>query len=75
MSHLKEKNLIHGLLPFRSNLHLRKLGDGRGNVFMILYLLFCLSLHYFYGYATFQNDEGAPLMSVSANTCLELATD
>jgi hypothetical protein len=56
-------------------MHLKKLGDGRGNVFMILYLLFCLSLHYFYGYATFQNDEGAPLMSVSANTCLELDMD
>ena len=42
---------------------------------MILYLMFCLSLYYFYGYATFQNDEGAPLMSVTANTWLELAMD
>ena len=66
-----KKNLVCGLLPFRLNLHLRKL-DGRGNDFMILYLLFCLSLYYVYGYATFQNDEGIPLMSVTANTCLEL---
>ena len=35
MSHLREKNLVCGLLPSRfCSLHLRKLRDGGGNVFM-----------------------------------------
>ena len=40
---------------------------------MILYLLFCLSLYY--GYTTFHNNEGAPLMLVTGNTCWGLHLD
>ena len=70
MSHLRKKDLVPGLLPSRfCSLHLRKLGDGGGNVFMILYLLLCLCIIIlYYGYATFHNDEGAPLMLVRGNT-------
>ena len=40
---LKRKKLSSGLLPSRfCSLHLRKLRDGGGNVFMILYLWFYL---------------------------------
>ena len=43
MSHLREKNLVCGLLPSRfCPLHFRKLRDGGGNVFMISYLWFYL---------------------------------
>ena len=40
---LKRKKLSSGLLPSRfCSLHLRKLTDGGGNIFMILYLWFYL---------------------------------